>query len=58
MTLHWPQITWVVLTLLGLGLALGKHGQSKGDYSFWESLLNTAIAAWLLYYGGFFGGAR
>jgi hypothetical protein len=50
----WPQWTVLGLLVLGLGLALGKHGQSRKPFSFWETLINTAITFGLLYFGGFF----
>ncbi len=30
----WALITLIVLSLLGLGIALGKHGEPKGDYNY------------------------
>jgi len=49
------QITLLVLSLLGLGIALGKHGEAKPStrYSFGESLFNTALIFLILWWGGF-----
>lgn len=53
--MNWPQVIWCVLTLLGLGIALARHGEPKTDkHSFWWSLTGTIIVAWLLWCGGFF----
>lgn len=52
----WPQIVWLVLAALGLGMYAAKHGQPRTDsYSFWAALFATAINAYILYAGGFFG---
>jgi hypothetical protein len=50
----WPQITMVVLMALGLGISLAKHGEPREPYSFGTALLGTALAAGLLWAGGFF----
>lgn len=52
----WPQWTFIVLLILGLGIALGKDGQPRGNWSFWASLFNSAITFVILYFGGFFKG--
>jgi hypothetical protein len=56
MTLHAPQIIYVVLLLLGVGIDLAKHGQPKtGKHSFPSSFFAAALILALLYWGGFFG---
>lgn len=56
MVLGAPQIIYLALTLLGLGIVLAKDGQRKeGKYSFWSSLFLQAITIWILIAGGFFG---
>lgn len=56
MILEIPQIIWIVLTMLGLGIYLAKHGKKKEDnYNFWSALLGVILNCILLYYGGFFG---
>jgi hypothetical protein len=51
----WPQITVIVLLILGLGVAIGTHGNPKeGNKSFWETFINSFITTALLYWGGFF----
>lgn len=52
-----PQLIYLALTCLGLGMALAKHGQPKDDsHSFWWTLTASGICIGLLYWGGFFSG--
>ncbi|PLY35987.1 lytic murein transglycosylase [Pectobacterium carotovorum] len=56
--MDWPQITWIVIASLGLGVELSKHGQPRtGTRNAWVQLFATLFAAWLLWSGGFFGHA-
>ncbi len=50
----WPQITWIALAAMGVGISMVKHGQPREPYSLWTSLIGTGIAVGLLYAGGFF----
>lgn len=51
----WPQIVYVGLIGLNLGIAGALHGKPRtGKHSFWVSLVGAAIIASILYYGGFF----
>lgn len=50
----WPQITWVVLVALSLGIHAAKHGQPRDPYNFGLSVISAVLAAGLLYAGGFF----
>jgi ABC-type spermidine/putrescine transport system permease subunit II len=52
----WPQWTFIILLIFETGFTLAKHGEPRTDYSFWETLFNSAIIAVLLYFGGFFKG--
>jgi hypothetical protein len=52
----WPQWTFLILLVLGLGISLGKDGQPRTNWSFWSTLFNSVITLLLLYYGGFFKG--
>jgi len=55
MTLHWPQVTILILQLLSLGIALGRSGQSKNqNYNFFTELFNVGITQGLLFLGGFY----
>jgi hypothetical protein len=50
----WAQVTWVALAAVGVAIAGVKHGESKGNWSFWGSILNVSLYSSLLYAGGFF----
>lgn len=51
-----PQIIYIVLTGLGMGLALGSHGKPKtGKDNFFIALIASTIQIGLLIWGGFFG---
>ena len=51
----WPQYVYIVLTLIGLGFSLAKHGQPKEEnHNFFVSLISTSLIISLLYFGGFF----
>ncbi|ELS9321434.1 transglycosylase SLT domain-containing protein [Salmonella enterica] len=59
MTLHWPQITLIILLAFGLGVTAIKHGEPRNDdYSFWWQLAANLVTAWLLWCGGFFSQAN
>ena len=54
--LHWPQMVWLSLAMINLGMEAAKDGETKtGRHSFIPSLIATALIAWLLDCGGFFG---
>lgn len=50
----WPQIVYLALVMMGVGVALAKHGEPRTPYSAWGTLLATAICLGLLWAGGFF----
>lgn len=50
----WPQITYLVLVLMGAGVCLGRFGERKRDNYGWTDLGGPAIGIYLLYCGGFF----
>lgn len=53
--MEWPQITFIVLSAMSLGIHLVMHGKPRdGNYSFPIQFVATAITFWLLYEGGFF----
>ncbi|EJP2482718.1 transglycosylase SLT domain-containing protein, partial [Salmonella enterica] len=59
MTLHWPQITLIILLAFGLGVTAVKYGEPRNDeYSFWWQLAANLVTAWLLWCGGFFSQAN
>ena len=50
------QILMLCIFAMSLGLNLAKHGEPRtGKYSFWVSLISSAIELSVLYFGGFFG---
>lgn len=50
-----PQIIWLVINILGLGIHLAKHGEPRdGKYNFFVALFVVAIDIILLKFGGFF----
>jgi len=53
--LQWPQLIWIVLALLGLGIHIAKSGQPlRGRYSAWVQFFSISITAIILWCGGFF----
>ncbi|EIE2770158.1 lytic transglycosylase domain-containing protein, partial [Salmonella enterica subsp. enterica serovar Rubislaw] len=58
MIFHWPQITWCVLTFVGLAAASVQRGKPvQGHYNFMVRLIKALVAVWLLWCGGFFSQA-
>ncbi|AAT37764.1 gp72 [Burkholderia phage BcepB1A] len=55
MILHWPQITYLALTLFGLGLVAAQHGKPNGRHNLFASGITTGLTLFLLWKGGFFG---
>jgi hypothetical protein len=49
-------IILLVINLLQLGVAIGKHGESKSDskHNFWHSLISVIIVFTIYYYAGLF----
>ena len=57
--LQWPQVIWIVLVLLGLGIHIAKNGEpNPTTYSAWRQLFYIALTAALLSWGGFFSPAH
>lgn len=55
MVFDWPQILWCVAALIGIAIAMSKNGKPRtGTYNSGATLIGIAIAATVLYYGGFF----
>ncbi|MGL6174821.1 MAG: hypothetical protein ACRC1P_09490 [Cellulosilyticaceae bacterium] len=51
-----PQTIYLVIVLIGTGVALSDHGKPrKGNENFITFLIGTAIQFGLMYWGGFFG---
>ncbi len=50
-----PQIIYLTLVCLSLGIAIEQHGKPKeGINNFWVTLIGTVISILLLAWGGFF----
>lgn len=57
MSMHWPQVVWLVLAGLGIGIGLAQHGTPKtGRHNIVVDVLSVGIGLLLLYCGGFFHG--
>ena len=39
----------LALSLIGLGIAMAKHGEERPPYNFWIALISTLIEWWLFY---------
>lgn len=53
--MHWPQYTYLAITLFALGISVSEHGKPKtGKESFWTFAIGNVIGLSLLYFGGFF----
>lgn len=52
----WPQYTYTILTLLGLGIIIAKHGEPQKPYNAVVSIIASGLGFFLLYMGGFFKG--
>lgn len=57
MTMHTPQITMIVLMSLGVGIALARHSKPRSTHNAYFKIIDMCLLAWILYCGGFFGGA-
>ena len=55
----WPQIVYIGLVCLALGLTMANHGKPRtGKHNFWSLLIAEGLALWLLLAGGFFSTAH
>ena len=55
----WPQIVYIVLLTLGLGITMESHGKPRsGKTNFWVTLVCEGLVVGLLYAGGFFSQAH
>ncbi len=50
-----PQIIFIILIAMSLGIHLVKHGEHRDNYNFWMALFDTGLTVALLNWGGFFG---
>ena len=50
----WPQILWIALSTMGLGISLVKHGEPReSKYNFWITLISLGFEVFILHSGGF-----
>ena len=49
-----PQIIFISLAILNLGIFLAKHGDRRENYNFFAQFFDYLILFALLYWGGFF----
>lgn len=57
MIFHWPQLVWITLALVGVGIAIEQHGKPRtGKHNMWSSIVAFILAWFTLYFGGFFAG--
>ena len=56
--MHAPQIVWLALAFLSIGISIAKHGEPQENYSFPLKMIGIALGAWILYWGGFFTGGN
>jgi hypothetical protein len=50
----WPEGIYLALVFVGIGIAIAKHGESRGQYCAVSAVVNAALGMGLLYAGGFF----
>lgn len=56
MEISWPQIIWILLTAMHVGINISRHGETeRGKYNGISSAIAAGLVAGLLYWGGFFG---
>lgn len=48
-----PQLVYIAITCLGLGIAMCNHGEETKQ-NFWSCLLATCIQIGIMHWGGFF----
>lgn len=54
MDIGWPQIIYLALMSMRIGIALANHGEPAPKYSVGYTLIGTVLALALLWWGGFF----
>ena len=50
----WPQLIYLGLIILGLGMHMALHGEKQKRYNAWTQLVASIISVGILYWGGFF----
>lgn len=49
-----PQIILIILYAMAVTFSLCKHGENRGNYNFWSTLISVGIEVAILKWGGFF----
>jgi len=49
-----PQIIFLILLTLSLGLKIGKHNEPRENHNAWYGLISYILMIFLLWWGGFF----
>lgn len=54
--MEWPQLVYLGMVFLSMGMALGKHGEPMtGKYNFFTTVISGILQILILKAGGFFG---
>lgn len=54
--MQWPQLVYLALMFLTLGIELSKHGETYTlKHNFWIYLIEIVLQIFILKIGGFFG---
>lgn len=51
--MDWPQIVIIALFVMGFTVNTLKHGEDRGKFNMWGSILGISIWVSILYAGGF-----
>lgn len=54
MSIGLPQLIYLIMLALGLGIAMAKHGEPRPPHDAGAALIGICIVLTLLYWGGFF----
>lgn len=55
--MSWPQWVWIAMVAFSLGISGVRWWRMRSDgLDLLSTFLGSAVTAWLLYMGGFFGG--
>lgn len=50
-----PQIIYLMLSISGVMISIGRHGEPRTPENGWHAVIAAGIGWTLLYLGGFFG---
>lgn len=52
----WPQWTYLILNLIGIGLVISNHGKPRTNENAYAWIISALIQFFILFKGGFFNG--